>query len=170
MEFVRQIRPVNKKARPVFCFAPEYPLSSTQNPMVNKKRLAILTILGLLVVVTCLPLVGPRSASASAMPPAPTISLSYQMSQTQIFVTVSSSDSQFPSQVMVTLASSYNGTSSPYNVQNVVVPSICGRVTVTFSVPYSGQGDYTFSATVKTTSGTLLLQTTLDPRIDPDWH
>lgn len=92
------------------------------------------------------------------------------MSQTQIFVTVSSSDSQFPCQVVVTLASSFNGTSSPYNVQKIVVPSIQGQVTVTFAVPYNGAGDYTFSAAVKTTSGTVLLQATLDPRIDPDWH
>jgi hypothetical protein len=153
--------------------------------LATKKRFAILTILALLVIVTCLPFVATGSASGFSgisenphdrgfqspqLAPAPTISLSYQMSKTRIFVTVSSSDSQFPCQVLVTLSSSYNGTSSPYNLQRLVVPSIGGHIAVTFSVPYDGPGDYTFSTSVKTTSGAALLQASLDPRIDPDWR
>lgn len=133
----------------------------------SKKRLSILTILGLLAIVTCLPFIAPASASGFT---APSISLSYSLSRNQIFVTVSSTDSGFPSQVVVTLASSFNGSSSPYNVQNALVPVHCGKITITFAVPYAGVGDYSFSGTVKTISGTTLVQGSLDPRIDPDWR
>jgi hypothetical protein len=159
-------------------------LSSRQNGLLVRKRITILTILSLLVVVTSLPFIVPASASGynmsamhanyhsmkSAQPSVVSISMSYSLSRTQIYVTLNVQDSQLPSHVVLSLASTYNGASAPYNVQSVTLQPAGGKVTATFKVPYDGIGNYIFSGYVKTTSGTTILSATIDPRIDPDWH
>lgn len=98
------------------------------------------------------------------------ISLSYSLFKPNIIVSLSAKDSQLPSKVIVALSSYLNGSQSAFNSQSYTVSVRgSGSVSYTFTVPYAGNGSYLFVGSIYTTSGSLLAQTSIDPRVDPDW-
>jgi hypothetical protein len=98
------------------------------------------------------------------------ISLSYMVSKSEILVTLSARDAQFPSQIVVSMSAYYNNASTPYSVQSVTLSTNgAGSFSYTFKVMFSGNGNYLFVGGICSTSGSLIAQTSIDPRVDPDW-
>ena len=134
-------------------------------------RKSIFLLIGLLALVLSLPAItrlGTYAASGSG------VSMSYTVkavgSQPMIFVTLAARDSQFPSQVVVTMVSYYDGSSSPFNSQHYVVATgPQGGLIYIFSIPYQGSGNYLFVGSVYNAHGVLLMQASIDPLIEPEW-
>ncbi len=140
----------------------------------RKSSSTYLVIIGLLALIVSLPVIARLSYSVAASSGA-SISLSYSVktigSQTIIIVTLTARDSQFPTQVVVSLSSNYNGGSSPFNVQTYTVStSANGLVSYTFNVPFQGYGSYLFTGSVHNIQGGLLAQASIDPSVEPEWR
>ncbi len=130
----------------------------------------ILVFLGLLALVISMPVMALASSAATGA----SVSLSYSVektgSQAYIVVTMTAKDSQFPNSVLVTLTSKFNGASSAYNTQSVTyTPGPAGGVSHSFVVPYIGSGNYLFTGSITNAKGTVIVQATIDPHIEPEW-
>jgi len=130
----------------------------------------LFVLLGLLALVVSLPVMARVSSAATGA----SVSLSYSVngtgSQSYILVTITAKDSQFPNSVLISMTSSYNGASSAYNTQSITyTPGPGGSVSHSFNVPYKGTGNYVFTGSVANTKGTILVQATIDPLIEPEW-
>jgi hypothetical protein len=142
-------------------------MSPVKPGLQNSSRISSrMLVIGVLAIIFALPMIMHASYGASGA----SISLGYNVkttsSGTVILVTVSAKDSQFPTYVSVSIASYYNGASSPFNKQIVtVLVSGSGWVSQTFTVPVQGNGNYLFDGKISTTSGSLVCEAVIDPFI-----
>ncbi len=119
-------------------------------------------VIGILALTLSLPVLTRPSFAASSA----SVSLSYSMKSGTLLVTLSAKDSQFPSQVVAKLFSFYNGASTPFNKQNVVLSTTgSDSVAFTYTVPFQGNGNYKFVGGIYDTHGNLILSASIDPFI-----
>ena len=131
---------------------------------------SFLVFFGLLALIVSLPVMARPSYAASSV----YISMGYSEkvvdSHTIIYVTITARDSQMPSQIVLTLVSYYNGSSTAFNAQKInSLRGNNGGVSHTFIVPFQEGGNYLFVGSIRDTHGSLLLQSKIDPFIEPEW-
>jgi hypothetical protein len=120
-----------------------------------------LVFIGLLFLVVAMPLTTLLAGAASG-----SMSMGYYTTSTpnKIYVTIQATDSQIPSPFTITLSSTYKGVT--FSTEAVVqAPTSTGSVSVTFVVPFQGNGNYLFVGSVHGPQGKLWLKTSIDPFI-----
>ena len=73
-----------------------------------------------------------------------------------------------PQNLKLSLAASYNG-GAPFDFASCVVTQSSLIASCSFTIPWQGWGRYVLIGSIFSSSGGLLAQTSVDPRIEPAW-
>lgn len=130
----------------------------------------ILVVLGVLALVVSLPVVTRTSFASMGA----TIALSYSVvtvgTHAYISVVIEARDSQFPNFVVASMTSYFNGSSTAfYNQAVLLTPGPLGGVAYNFIVPFQGAGSYLLVGNILNLKGTVILGAAIDPLIEPEW-
>lgn len=131
----------------------------------------ILVVLGVLALVLSLPVATRTSFAYTGA----TISLSYSTlnvgTHAYISVVIEAQDSQFPNFVITSMTVYFNGSSTAfYNQAVLLIPGPRGGVAYDFVVPYQGAGTYLLVGSISNLKGTVILGASIDPLIEPEWR
>ena len=151
-----------------------------ESKMISRKQnLRVLPILLLIISVLAVPTLNRTSSSAATVSTSGIhnvllYSVVGLISPTPSYITVNELalnlfSKPLPSQLTLSLASSYNGGAPDPALSCTVAPQGSILSNCSFHIPFKGWGVYLLIGSVYGSNGTLLAQTGIDPVIEPEW-